>query len=48
MGEKVEPIYDEFIKAGSFKTLKEKGKTRLEGKEYVVCDGEITHFRFNV
>ncbi len=40
--------YDEFIKAGSFKTLKEKGKTRLEGKEYVVCDGEITHFRFNV
>jgi GTP-binding protein YchF len=39
---------DEFLKAGSFKKLKENGKSRLEGKNYVVCDGEITHFRFNV
>jgi len=27
---------------------KEKGKMRLEGKEYVVQDGDIMHFRFNV
>ncbi|MCK5094307.1 MAG: DUF933 domain-containing protein, partial [Spirochaetes bacterium] len=39
---------DEFLKAGSFKKLKENGKARLEGKNYVVCDGEITHFRYNV
>ena len=39
---------EEFLKAGSFKKLKENGKSRLEGKNYVVCDGEITHFRFNV
>ncbi len=39
---------DEFLEAGSFKKLKENGKSRLEGKNYIVCDGEITHFRFNV
>ena len=27
---------------------KEKGKMRLEGKEYVVQDGDVMHFRFNV
>ena len=27
---------------------KEKGKMRLEGKEYVVADGDVFHFRFNV
>jgi ribosome-binding ATPase YchF (GTP1/OBG family) len=41
--------YDELIAAeGSFETLKKAGRLRLEGKDYVVEDGEICHFRFNV
>ena len=32
----------------SEQTLKEKGKVRIEGKEYDVTDGDILHFRFNV
>ena len=41
--------YDELIAAdGSFDTLKKAGRLRLEGKDYVVEDGEICHFRFNV
>jgi ribosome-binding ATPase YchF (GTP1/OBG family) len=27
---------------------KNNGKVRLEGKEYAMCDGDITHFKFNV
>lgn len=40
--------YEEFIKYGSEQRCKEAGVLRLEGKEYVVNDGDIMHFRFNV
>jgi ribosome-binding ATPase YchF (GTP1/OBG family) len=41
--------YDELIAVeGSFADLRAKGQLRLEGKDYVVQDGEICHFRFNV
>jgi GTP-binding protein YchF len=41
--------YDELIAAeGSMAAVREKGQFRLEGKDYVVRDGEICHFRFNV
>jgi GTP-binding protein YchF len=40
--------YEEMIKAGSQAAAKEKGWMRLEGKEYVVRDGDVILFRFNV
>ncbi len=40
--------YDEFIKCGGEHAAKEAGKMRLEGKEYIVRDGDVMHFRFNV
>lgn len=40
--------YDDFIKYGSEAAVKEAGKLRVEGKTYVVQDGDIMHFRFNV
>ena len=41
--------YEELLAAeGSMATVRERGQFRLEGKEYVVEDGEICHFRFNV
>ncbi|PWA06711.1 redox-regulated ATPase YchF [Pueribacillus theae] len=40
--------YDDLVEAGSMAAAKEKGKVRLEGKEYVVQDGDVIHFRFNV
>jgi len=40
--------YNDFIELGSMNALKEKGLFRLEGKEYIVKDGDIVHFRFNV
>lgn len=40
--------YEDFIAAGSEAALKEAGKMRSEGKEYVVKDGDILLFRFNV
>ncbi len=40
--------YDDFIKYGGEAGAKEAGKSRLEGKEYIVQDGDIMHFRFNV
>lgn len=40
--------YDDLMEAGSMAAAKEKGKVRLEGKDYVVQDGDIIHFRFNV
>lgn len=39
--------YEDFVKAGSEAAAKEKGSMRTEGKEYVVKDGDIMHFRFN-
>jgi len=40
--------YDDFIELGSEAAAKKAGKYRLEGREYVVQDGDIVHFRFNV
>ena len=40
--------YSDLIEAGSYLKAKEKGKVRMEGKEYVVQDGDIILFRFNV
>ncbi len=40
--------YQDLIDAGSWSAAREKGTLRLEGKEYVIKDGEISHFRFNV
>lgn len=40
--------YDDFIQYGSEAACREVGKLRIEGKEYVVKDGDIMHFRFNV
>ena len=40
--------YDDFIRYGSEAAVKEAGKLGVEGKEYVVQDGDIMHFRFNV
>ncbi|NLP37034.1 MAG: DUF933 domain-containing protein, partial [Firmicutes bacterium] len=41
--------FEEFMAlGGSLKTAREQGKLRLEGKDYLVCDGDIINFRFNV
>jgi hypothetical protein len=40
--------YDDFLKAGSYKTAREQGLIRSEGRDYVVKDGDILLFRFNV
>jgi len=40
--------YDDFIALGSETAVKDAGKMNVEGKEYVVQDGDIMHFRFNV
>jgi len=41
-------IEDTLIEARSYAAVKEKGKLRLEGKDYRVQDGDVMHFRFNV
>ncbi|AIW42018.1 MULTISPECIES: redox-regulated ATPase YchF [Paenibacillus] len=40
--------YNDLVAAGSMNGAKERGQLRLEGKEYVVQDGDVMHFRFNV
>ena len=40
--------YDNLIKCGSFNAAKEKGLVQSEGKDYVMKDGDVTLFRFNV
>jgi GTP-binding protein YchF len=40
--------FDDFIKYKSEAACRENGKLRIEGKEYIVKDGDIMHFRFNV
>jgi hypothetical protein len=40
--------YDEFVKYGGWKGAREKGTVRSEGREYVVADGDVVLFRFNV
>lgn len=40
--------YEDFVSYGSEAKVKDAGKMRVEGKEYVVKDGDVMHFRFNV
>ncbi len=40
--------YDDIVEAGNFLKAKEKGKVRMEGKDYVVQDGDVMLFKFNV
>ena len=49
MNETVENwTYDDFLAYRGEQGAKETGKWRLEGKDYVVQDGDVVHFRFNV
>ena len=40
--------YEELMSAGSYATAREKGLLRLEGKDYLMQEGDVVHFRFNV
>jgi hypothetical protein len=40
--------YDDYVAGNGESGAKESGKWRLEGKEYIVADGDVVHFRFNV
>ncbi len=40
--------YDDLIAAGSMSEAKARGKVRMEGKEYIMADGDVVEFRFNV
>jgi ribosome-binding ATPase YchF (GTP1/OBG family) len=40
--------FDDFVLFGSEAAVKDAGKLSIEGKEYLVQDGDIMHFRFNV
>ena len=40
--------YNDLVECGSLAHAKEKGLVRLEGKEYVMQDGDVVNFRFNV
>ena len=40
--------FEDFVSLGGEQAAKEAGKLRLEGKNYIVCEGDIMHFRFNV
>ncbi|RYE80637.1 MAG: redox-regulated ATPase YchF, partial [Myxococcales bacterium] len=40
--------YDDLVAAGSMQKAKEAGKVRMEGKDYVMVDGDVVEFRFNV
>jgi len=40
--------FDDYVTAKGEQGAREAGKLRLEGKDYVVRDGDVVHFRFNV
>ncbi|HEX29076.1 TPA: DUF933 domain-containing protein, partial [Candidatus Poribacteria bacterium] len=40
--------WKELLECGSFAKAREEGKLRIEGKEYIVQDGDVLHIRFNV
>jgi len=40
--------YDDLVAAGSMAAAKAAGKVRMEGKDYVMRDGDVVDFRFNV
>ncbi|OUD86754.1 Ribosome-binding ATPase YchF [Clavibacter michiganensis subsp. michiganensis] len=39
--------YDDLVETGSIAEARSKGKARIEGKEYVMQDGDVVEFRFN-
>jgi ribosome-binding ATPase YchF (GTP1/OBG family) len=40
--------YEDLLRAGSYAAAREQGLLRLEGKDYVMQEGDVVHFRFNV
>jgi len=40
--------FDDLVSEGSMATAKAAGKVRIEGKDYVMADGDVVEFRFNV
>jgi ribosome-binding ATPase YchF (GTP1/OBG family) len=40
--------YEDLLGAKSYATARDKGLLRLEGKEYIMQEGDVVHFRFNV
>jgi ribosome-binding ATPase YchF (GTP1/OBG family) len=40
--------FDDLVAAGSMNEARSKGKVRMEGKDYVMRDGDVVEFRFNV
>ena len=40
--------FDDLVDAGSMDEAKARGKVRIEGKDYVMADGDVVEFRFNV
>ena len=40
--------YDDLVAAGSMASARAAGKVRMEGKDYVMDDGDVVEFRFNV
>jgi ribosome-binding ATPase YchF (GTP1/OBG family) len=40
--------YEDLVKYGDEQKVKENGRSRLEGKDYIMQDGDICYFRFNV
>ena len=40
--------YDDLVGAGSMTAARAAGKVRMEGKDYVMSDGDVVEFRFNV
>ena len=40
--------YDDYVRLGSESACREAGKLNVEGKNYIVEDGDVMHFRFNV
>jgi ribosome-binding ATPase YchF (GTP1/OBG family) len=40
--------YDDFVRIGSLSRAKEAGLIRIEGRDYMIADGDIAYFRFHV
>jgi len=40
--------FDDLVAAGSMAEAKAKGRVRIEGKDYVMADGDVVEFRFNI
>jgi ribosome-binding ATPase YchF (GTP1/OBG family) len=40
--------FDDLVEAGSVAEAKSRGKVRIEGKDYIMVDGDVVEFRFNV